>query len=138
MPVFSSEYCIILSTIQIVGTKQQYSLYILTSPSPSPRAVSIILQATHRWTARVRTRMSPSCSRRTLSKKCLRVFMIERGIVGNPESSFVHRRSPKSRNQSPNSKFLGLSLSTRVWFFLTIFTILYETPCYGCANCGLS
>ena len=30
--------------------------------------------------------------------------MIERGLVGNPESSLVHRRSPKSINQSPNSR----------------------------------
>ena len=32
-----------------------------------------------------------------------RVFMIERCVVGNPESSLVHRRSPKSKNQSQNS-----------------------------------
>ena len=38
------------------------------------------------------------------------------GPVGNPESSPVHRRSLKSINQSPNSKYLGLSLSTRLWF----------------------
>ena len=42
--------------------------------------------------------------------------MLERGLVGNPESSLVHRRSPKSINQSPKSKVLGLSLSTPVWF----------------------
>ena len=53
-------------------------------------------------------------------RNVLRVFMIERGLVGNPESSLVHRRSPKSINQSPNSKFLGLSLSTPVWFLLQL------------------
>ena len=37
--------------------------------------------------------------------------MIVSGPVGNPESSSVHRRSLKSINQSPKSKFLGLSLS---------------------------
>ena len=47
----------------------------------------------------------------------LRVFVIVSGPFGNPESSSVHRRSPKSINQKPNSKFLGLSLSTRVWSF---------------------
>ena len=41
--------------------------------------------------------------------------MIVSGPVGNPESSSVHKRSPKSINQSLNSKFLGLSLSTGVW-----------------------
>ena len=51
--------------------------------------------------------MSPKCSRRTLS-----IFVIVSGLVGNPESSSVHRRSSTSINQSPNSKFLGLSLST--------------------------
>ena len=38
--------------------------------------------------------------------------MIVSGLVGNPEASSVHRRSSTSINQSPNSKFLGLSLST--------------------------
>ena len=32
----------------------------------------------------------------------------------------VNRRGPKSIKQSPNSKFLGLSLSTRVWFVLPV------------------
>ena len=53
----------------------------------------------------------------TCKRNILRVFMIERGLVGNPESFIVHRRSPKSINQSPISKFLGLSLSTPVCFF---------------------
>ena len=38
--------------------------------------------------------------------------MIVSGPVGNPESSWVQIRSPKTTNQSPNYKFLGLSLST--------------------------
>ena len=38
--------------------------------------------------------------------------MILSGPVGNHESSSVHRRSPKSINQSLNSKFLGSSLVT--------------------------
>ena len=33
----------------------------------------------------------------------LRVFMLERGLFDNPELSLVHKRSPKSINQSPNS-----------------------------------
>ena len=53
-------------------------------------------------------------------KNILRVFMIDRGLVGNPESSLVHRRSQKSINKSPNSKFLGLSLSTPVWLSICI------------------
>ena len=38
--------------------------------------------------------------------------MIVSGPVGNPESSWVYKRSLKTINQSPNQKFLGLSLST--------------------------
>ena len=51
-----------------------------------------------------------------LKSQVLRVFVIVSSPVANSESSSVHRRSPKSINQSPNSKFLGLSLSTGVWF----------------------
>ena len=40
-------------------------------------------------------------------RNVLRVFATEGGLVGNPESSLVNRRSPKSINQSPNSKFLA-------------------------------
>ena len=41
-------------------------------------------------------------------KNVLRVIVIVSGPVGNPESSLIVHR--------PNYKFLGLSLSTRVWF----------------------
>ena len=51
--------------------------------------------------------------------------MIVSGPVGNPESSSVHRRSPKSVNQSLKSKFLSLSLSTRVWFELEVREQMY-------------
>ena len=40
----------------------------------------------NRWTARGRTQMSPTCSRRTLSKKCLNIVI----VVGPVESSSVH------------------------------------------------
>ena len=53
-------------------------------------------------------------------RNVLRVFVIVSGPVGNPESSSVNRRSPKSINKSPNSKFLGLSLSTPVWLPICI------------------
>ena len=43
-------------------------------------------------------------------RNVLRIFVILSDPVGNPESSSVHRRSSNSINQSPNSKFLGLSL----------------------------
>ena len=36
--------------------------------------------------------------------------MIVSGPVGNPESSWVHKRSPKTINPRPNHKFLGLSI----------------------------
>ena len=72
-------------------------------------------------------------TRRTLSKICLKSHC---DPVGNPESS-VHRRSPKSIKQSPNSKFLGLSLSTRVVililllliYFLILFFIFFLQYC---------
>ena len=43
-----------------------------------------------------------------------RVFVIVSGLVGNPESSLFHRRSPKFINESTNSKFWGLSLSNAI------------------------
>ena len=46
-----------------------------------------LLSTKNRWTARTRTRMSPTCSRRTLSNKFLRDFVIVSGPL----------------NQSPNS-----------------------------------
>ena len=106
------------------------------------RAVSIILWATHpnNKTQRVKvTQYDPLYQLSTkktggqqegehgwvqhvqgeqYQRNVLRVFMIERGLVGDPELSLVHRRSPKSINQSPNLKFLGLSLSTPVWLEL--------------------
>ena len=60
-------------------------------------------------------------------RNVVRVFVIVTGLVGNPESSLVHRRSRKSINQSPNFKFLGLSLSTRVWLLLSSNSI-HTTP----------
>ena len=60
----------------------------------------------------------------THQRNVLRVFMIERGLVGSPESSLVHRRSPKFINQSPKSKFLGLSLSTPVCLTIIILFLL--------------
>ena len=60
----------------------------------------------------------PSCSRRNVSS--LRVVGIVNGLVGNPESSTVHR-SQKSINQFPNSKFLGLSvLDTSLFVHLNL------------------
>ena len=44
--------------------------------------------------------------------------MIERGLVGNPESSLVHGRSPKSINQSPNSWACPCQLRSGFSFFL--------------------
>ena len=54
--------------------------------------------------------------------------MIVSGPAGNPESSSVHRKSPESINQSLNSKFLGLSLSTPVW--LVFFSTDHVAPVY--------
>ena len=58
-------------------------------------------------------------------KKILSVFVIVSGPVSNPESSSVHKISPKSINQSPDSKFLGLYLSTRVWLWEQIALLCY-------------
>jgi len=46
---------------------------------------------------------SPPCLRRTISRqgKVLRVRVIVGGLVGNPESSSVHRRGQKSKFQYP-------------------------------------
>ena len=51
-------------------------------------------------------------------------------LVTNPESSSVHRKSPKSINQRLNSKFWGLSLSTRVWFLLAAWSLLFKSVLY--------
>ena len=50
-------------------------------------------------------------------RNVLEVFALLSGPVVNPESSSLHRRSPKSINQSQNSKIPGLSLLTRSLVF---------------------
>ena len=67
-------------------------------------------------------------------RNVLRVFVTLSGPVGNPESSTaVRRRSPKSITQSPNSKFLGLSLSIRVCSLSIIPSFIIRFLLYSCS-----
>ena len=60
------------------------------------------------WQAWVQSPRPKKKSQNWNVSKILRVWVIESGPVGKPESLPVHRRSTNSINQIPNSEFLGL------------------------------
>ena len=64
-------------------------------------------------------------------RNVLNVYVILNGSVGNSESSSVHRRSPKS-------KFLGMSLSTRVCFQSVLWAFSSILCAYFTANLNSS
>ena len=58
-----------------------------------------------------------------LSKKC---FTIVSGPVGNPESTSVHRRSPKSKFQTPGLVPVDSSLVYLLYFVLSLGNLIKQ------------